>query len=156
MFLHRNERIIWRNGSRMITMKFFIVGEVKRVDGKSFFISQSVFWDSSRYPDPTKRILVGVRFTFYGIDPDELTNYEVKVSTNNGSPVDYYQEFKHNDCIVLEYRSYYPLVVKVHDYPLNKRYEFVAQWNRKPHESQLNDFIFVLYVKSHSEPLGKD
>jgi len=153
VFLHRNECIIWRDKSKIITLKFFLIGEIKRPNGGSFFIRRSRFWDSSVCSDPTKRVLIGAQFSFFGISPDELKDCRVDIATDKGLFVDYVLNFQNENCITLEYRSYRPMTVNIKNYMLNRtiEIEYKVRWFRRPHNTLSNEYIFVLYVEKEEQ-----
>lgn len=153
MFLHKNEFLIWRNGKdETVIAKFRILGEVQRENGSIRHMAQSEFWDTSQCTDLTRRVQVAVQFQFIGIEPEDLAACKVDVSTSNGSRA-YCLKFRDgNDCM-LEYRSPYPMDVRVENNLYNKRTLFRAHWDRRPHSTLNNEFIFRLCVEKRDESM---
>lgn len=153
MLLHSNEFPIWRNGDELIIAKFQILGMVLRADGKIISLPRPEFWDTSRNPDPTTRVMLAVKFQFHNIDPESLTACRVKVFTNDGRPVTLREDFRNDDGRVLDYRSYYPIRVEIENDLTNMRTMFLVRWDRMPHAKLKNEYVFWLRVERREESM---
>ena len=152
MYLHHNDFIVWRDNGKMVVAKFRIVGEIVRECERIIRIPEPVFWDTNKNADPTRRIFVSVQFQFHGIKLEELTTCKVNICTSNGSRVEYYQEFQIDNEDIIEYSTYYPMVVTVENYLMNKSTKFEVNWERRLHRVQ-GEYIFYLRVGKYPETL---
>jgi len=152
MLLHHNDFPIWRSDGKMVVAKFRIVGEVVKEDERILRIPRPKFWDTSKGPDPTRRILTAVQFQFYKVMPEELTTCEVNVSASNGSLIKDCREFQDENGYIIEYLDYCPMVVVVKNYLIKKLIRFEVRWDRRPNQIP-GEYIFYLRLGQYSEPL---
>lgn len=156
MYLHHNDFVVWRNGRETIIASLRIFGEVEKADGRIFFLPQNRFWDTSLGHDPTKRILVGVRFQcvgFNGFDPEKLALFEVSVTTDRGLSVVSSKKFQDKDDYIFEYLSLFPIFVQIDNFLYNKRTMFEVGWKRESHNALRDEYIFHLRVDKREETI---
>ena len=138
----------------MVVAKFRIVGEVQRADGCIGHVSQPEFWDTSKNTDPTIRVLTSVQFQFAGIRPDELAMLKVNVATNKGTETEHCQSgLAQDNVFVIEYASRWPMTVVVKNFLTNHETVFEVRWERKPHATFSDEYVFWLRVEKSEKSM---